>query len=110
MVNDFEIKGADEDTLRKMQVMFMKSLMAGMNVDEPSASMLAIVERFLARMNMGLVDLPDESDMTEEETRRRLNIEYRKWSSRVTNFNSAIRDQAANMLNFIAEARAKYIS
>ena len=67
MVNDFEIKGADEDTLRKMQVMFMKSLMAGMNVDEPSASMLAIVERFLARMNMGLVDLPDESDMTEEE-------------------------------------------
>ena len=67
MVNDFEIKGADEDTLRKMQVMFMKSLMAGMNVDEPSASMLAIVERFLARMNMGMLDLPDESDMTEEE-------------------------------------------
>lgn len=65
--NDFEIASANEETLRKMQVVFMESLMKGMNVDEPSASMLAIVERFLARMNMGLVDLPEESEMTEEE-------------------------------------------
>jgi len=67
MSNEVDIKTANEETLRKMQVIFMKSLMKGMDVDEPSASMLAIVERFLARMNMGLVDLPDESDMTDEE-------------------------------------------
>ncbi len=67
MSNELDIKSANEETLRQMQVVFMKSLMKGMDVDEPSASMLAIVERFLARMNMGLVDLPDESDMTEEE-------------------------------------------
>jgi hypothetical protein len=65
--NELDIKSANEETLRKMQVIFMKSLIAGMNVDEPSASMLAIVERFLARMNMGMIDLPDEEDMTEEE-------------------------------------------
>lgn len=67
MSNEIDIKSANEETLRKMQVVFMKSLMKGMDTEEPSASMLAIVERFLARMNMGMLDLPDESDMTEEE-------------------------------------------
>ena len=42
MSNEIDIKSANEETLRKMQVVFMKSLMKGMDVDEPSASMLAI--------------------------------------------------------------------
>jgi len=49
------------------------------------------------------------SDMSEEQTRQRLNREYRKWNARVTNFDPGIRSQADYMLNLIAEARSERI-
>lgn len=49
------------------------------------------------------------SDMSREEIRQYLNKEYRKWNSRVTNFNPEIQAQADYMLKFIAEARSTYI-
>ncbi|UCE98946.1 MAG: TerB family tellurite resistance protein [Planctomycetota bacterium] len=48
-------------------------------------------------------------DMDEEQTRRHLNKEYRKWSARVTNLDPEIRTQADYMLKFIAEARNAYV-
>lgn len=50
------------------------------------------------------------SDMTKEQTRLRLNTEYRKWNARVTNTDPEIQSQADHMLNFIAEARNSYIA
>jgi hypothetical protein len=47
--------------------------------------------------------------MSSEETRLLLNEQYRKWSSRVTNFDPQIRNQAANMLRLIAETRNLFI-
>jgi len=47
--------------------------------------------------------------MTAEQTRKHLNELYRRWSSRVTNFNPEIRSQAEDMLNFIAQARSEYV-
>ncbi len=49
------------------------------------------------------------SDMSKDQARERLNKQYKKWSSRVTNFDPEIRQQAASMLKYIAEARNEYI-
>jgi len=49
------------------------------------------------------------SDMNKEKARRRLNKEYSKWSSRVTNSDPEIQSQADQMLKLIAEARSQYI-
>ncbi len=66
-MSNSEVDVVNDLTLRAMQLKFMNSLLKGMDVDEPSASMLAIVERFLARFSMGLVDIPDDNDLTDEE-------------------------------------------
>jgi uncharacterized tellurite resistance protein B-like protein len=47
--------------------------------------------------------------MTREQTRERLNAEYRKWNARVTNIDPNIQTQAEQMLNLITQARAQYI-
>jgi uncharacterized tellurite resistance protein B-like protein len=49
------------------------------------------------------------SDMDSEIARARLNKEYVKWNSRVTNTNPEIQSQADQMLKLIAEARSQYI-
>jgi uncharacterized tellurite resistance protein B-like protein len=49
------------------------------------------------------------SDMNIETARARLNKEYVKWNSRVTNMNPEIQSQADQMLKLIAEARSQYI-
>ena len=50
------------------------------------------------------------SDMSRNETRQRLNREYRKWNARVTNSDPEIRMQADSMLDFIAKARTEYVA
>ena len=50
------------------------------------------------------------SDMSEKETLKRLNREYCKWNSRVTNSDPKVQAQADEMLKLIAEARAEYIA
>lgn len=49
------------------------------------------------------------SDMSKEKTRKYLNKQYSKWSSRVINSNPEIQNQADQMLKLIAETRSKYI-
>ena len=56
----------NEDAARKIQLRLLNKLYEAME-ESPSASLFAVVERQLARLNMGLVDLPDEGDMTDEE-------------------------------------------
>jgi hypothetical protein len=48
-------------------------------------------------------------DMSQENTRQKLNKLFCKWNSRVTNSNPAIQDQADQMLKLIAETRNQYI-
>jgi len=44
------------------------------------------------------------------QARKLLNEQYRKWSARVTNYNTDVRRQAAFMLKCIAQARSEYES
>lgn len=61
-----KFKVLNEETARKVQLRLINKLYEAMEED-PSASLFAVVERQLARLNMGLIDLPLEEDMTEEE-------------------------------------------
>jgi len=47
--------------------------------------------------------------MNSEEMRLLLNEQYKKWSSRVTNLDPHIRNQAAQMLRFIAQTRTQFV-
>jgi len=47
-------------------------------------------------------------DMTKDQTRRQLRDEYRKWNARVTNANPSVRQRAAHMLRYIAQARTQH--
>jgi hypothetical protein len=49
------------------------------------------------------------TEMNKDEVRHQLNREYAKWSSRVISSDPAIRKQADQMLNLIANARTQYI-
>lgn len=55
-----------ETVARKIQMRLLNAMYKELE-ENPSASLFAVVERQLARLNMGLMDLPDESDMTDEE-------------------------------------------
>jgi hypothetical protein len=48
-------------------------------------------------------------EMSQEEARHQLNREYAKWSSRVISSDPAIRKQADQMLNLIANARTQFV-
>lgn len=57
-----------------------------------------------AEMILGVTE-----EMSEDEARHQLNREYAKWSSRVISSDPAIRKQADQMLNLIADARTQYV-
>jgi tellurite resistance protein len=48
------------------------------------------------------------ADMDSESVCKFLNEEYRRWNARVTNADAKIREQAARMLDLIAQARSTY--
>jgi len=48
-------------------------------------------------------------EMSEDEARHQLNHEYAKWSSRVISSDPAIRNQADQMLNLLANARTQFV-
>ena len=50
------------------------------------------------------------ANMDNEQTRQRLNTEYRKWNARVTSSDPEVQAQADHMLRFIAEARVEYVA
>lgn len=74
---------------------------------------LVMVQKFLSLETCEVQDeelfLGMHGGMSREETRRLLNDQYKKWSSRVTNFNPQIRNQAENMLRLIAQTRNQFI-
>ena len=49
------------------------------------------------------------TEMSKDEARHQLNREYAKWSSRVISSDPAIRKQADQMLNLIANARTQHV-
>jgi hypothetical protein len=49
------------------------------------------------------------TEMSQDEARHQLNREYAKWSSRVISSDPAIRKQADQMLNLLANARTQYV-
>ena len=49
-------------------------------------------------------------DMSKSEALQRLNDEYRKWNSRVTNSDPEIRKQADSMLDLLARTRAECVA
>lgn len=55
------------------------------------------------RVLLGLTE-----QMTEDQIRRQLTAEYRKWNARVTHPDPAVRQQADQMLNLIAQFRSQY--
>ncbi len=57
-----------------------------------------------AEMVLGVTD-----EMSKEEARQQLNREYAKWSSRVISMDPAIRRQADQMIQLIANARTEYV-
>ena len=56
----------NEKTARKIQLRLINKLYREME-ENPSASLFAVVERQLARLNMGLITLIEDEEMTEEE-------------------------------------------
>ncbi|KKK44228.1 hypothetical protein LCGC14_3167390, partial [marine sediment metagenome] len=47
--------------------------------------------------------------MTADEIRSLLNEEYRKWNGRVTHADATMQTQAGQMLDLIADVRAKFV-
>ena len=63
---------------------------------------------------VGMYEVQDEeqllgidSNMTRQEARAHLRKEYRKWNSRVTHSDPAVREQADQMIELISKARAR---
>ena len=59
-----EFTALTEEVARKIQIRLLNKLYEEME-ENPSASLFAVVERQLARLNMGIMDLPAESEMTD---------------------------------------------
>jgi uncharacterized tellurite resistance protein B-like protein len=90
----------------------LKGLAEGLEIDR--RRLRAMVEKILpvemhqtqdAEMILGVT-----SEMSQDETRRQLNHEYAKWSSRVISSDPAIRRQADQMIRLIADARTQCVS
>jgi len=64
-----EIVSLTENAGRKLQLALVNALYKQITTDPTGvpASTLAVAERMLARWNLGLVELPEEEAMTEEE-------------------------------------------
>ena len=62
-------KEVSEETGKKLQLALTNALYNQIknHPEDVSAAVLAVAERMLARWNLGLIELPEESEMTEEE-------------------------------------------
>lgn len=96
----------------KAEMMLLKDLAEWLVIDRNR--LRAMVEKILpvhmhtsqdTEMILGVT-----KEMSKEETRHQLNREYAKWSSRVISSDPAIRKQADQMLNLIADARTQFVS
>ncbi len=94
-------------TVSRTKLSLLKNIAGWLEVDKNIV--ITLVQKILTP---DICEVQDEQfflgvrpDMDSEETRLLLNEQYKKWSSRVTNFDPQIRRQAAGMLRFIAQTR-----
>lgn len=64
-----DFKNIDTNAGRSLQAALVNAIYKQIKANplEVSASLLAVAERMLARWNMGLIELPEDEKMTEEE-------------------------------------------
>jgi hypothetical protein len=64
-----DLTSADDRSARKLQIVMMNAIYKQIVVDplNVSSTLLAVAERMLARYNMGLIDIQEDEEMTEEE-------------------------------------------
>ena len=102
---------AAKGQVTKAELTLLKDLAGWLQVDRNR--LRAMVEKTLpismhqtedAEMILGVT-----TEMTQDEARHQLNREYAKWSSRVISSDPAIRKQADQMLNLLADARTQYV-
>ena len=102
---------AAKGQVTKAELTLLKDLAGWLQVDRNR--LRAMVEKTLpismhqtedAEMILGVT-----TEMTQDEARHQLNREYAKWSSRVISSDPAIRKQADQMLNLLANARTQYV-
>lgn len=94
------------------EMLLLKDLAACLVIDR--TRLRAMVEKILpvhmhtsqdTEMILGVT-----KEMSEDEARHQLNREYAKWSSRVISSDPAIRTQADQMLNLLANARTQFVT
>jgi len=61
-----EFDTLDEKAARKFQLLLFNQLYRLLK-DCPSAAILAVAERQLARLNMGLIEFPDNEELSDDE-------------------------------------------
>ena len=98
--------------LSRSQMETLQEIRESLDVDEEKFT--AMVQKVLPLKDYEHEDidfiLGIRSGMDEENIRRRINSQYRKWNSRVTHPDGEIAAQADRMLEIIAEARKRYLS
>jgi tellurite resistance protein len=100
-----------DDAVAPEELALLNNMAAWLQIeDERFRTMMAkILPVTLHQVKDAQVVLGLNADMTKDQTRKRLNKEYSKWNSRVTNTDPEIQTQADQMLKFIADARSAYV-
>jgi hypothetical protein len=64
-----DLTSADDRSARKLQIAMMNAIYKQIIIDplNVSSTLLAVAERMLARYNMGLIDIQEDEEMTEDE-------------------------------------------
>jgi hypothetical protein len=64
-----DLTSADDRSARKLQIAMMNAIYKQIMIDplNVSSTLLAVAERMLARYNMGLIDIQEDEEMTEDE-------------------------------------------
>ncbi len=100
-----------DDAVAPEELALLNNMAAWLRIeDERFRTMMAkILPVTLHQVKDAQVVLGLNTAMTKDETRKKLNKEYSKWNSRVTNTDPEIQTQADQMLKFIADARNAYV-
>jgi hypothetical protein len=84
---EIDFKDPSELFARKIQMALMTAIYTQLtaNPGKVPASTMAVAERLIARLNMGLIELPDEEDLSEEEKEILKNFEEMTVASDMSN-------------------------
>jgi len=102
---------AAKGQVTQAELTVLKNLAEWLQIDRNR--LRAMVEKILPidmhRTQDAEIILGVTTEMSQDEARHQLNREYAKWSSRVISSDPAIRKQADQMLNLLANARTQYV-